>query len=328
MADPGADLGNGVASAPYHADYAVQQHTLMGGTTEDFFFNSTHHFLQDMELPDSWDLNFDSYTIPQIDIQQTSPQSTATTTSKHLARDPTRGYAAFKRSPWLWEPKSKDSLGREQEGLVFNEKTVAQSPAYERVLSANTSRLKIDAAIRDRLFASVLSLHKNSAISKSKYPSKIPSFPSLELLNHLLQTHFVQDEYEAYSWIHAASFNPSKAIPELLLALISSGAGVIAVPAIWQFGLSRKYHCWPRSSAYRSSAKPPPPFPKENNRGKYRLKCVIVVQEIVRIGLSVLVRNDSHPKTEPLSLICPSLKIATPTPEISSVFRPSCYSLK
>lgn len=274
MADPNSGMGDGVvAAAAYHGEYTVQQHSMLDGTTEDmFFFNPTHNFLQDMDFPDTWDLNFDSYTIPKIDIQHTSPQSTGTSTSRHLPRDPTRGYAAFKRSPWLWEPKSKDSIGREQDGLMFNEKTVAQSPAYERMLASSRSRLTMDAAIRDRLFAAVLFVSKSSSWAKTKHPSQIPSFPSLELLNHLLQTHFVQDDYQADSWIHSASFDPSKTMDELLLAVIASGACFIAVPAIWQFGLSCKstkfdLNVSPSNIYNQSSRLGPPDTPSGSDPG-------------------------------------------------------------
>lgn len=219
------DMHHVIAPTPFVADFVPQPLA----TDDMFYFNPTHNFYQDMDFS-SWDMNFDSYTIPQIDMTGPSPQSSTASTSKAPARDPTRGYAAFKRSPWLWEPKSKDSLGNEQQGLAFNEKSIVHSPAYERILSSQSTRWKMESGIRDKLFALVLSQHK--------HPSKIPSFPSLELLNHLLQAHFIQDEYQTDSWIHSNSFDPSSAIPEFLGALIASGATFIADPAIWRFGLS------------------------------------------------------------------------------------------
>lgn len=219
------DMHHVIAPTPFVADFVPQPLA----TDDMFYFNPTHNFYQDMDFS-SWDMNFDSYTIPQIDMTGPSPQSSTASTSKAPARDPTRGYAAFKRSPWLWEPKSKDSLGNEQQGLAFNEKSIVHSPAYERILSSKSTRWKMESGIRDKLFALVLSQHK--------HPSKIPSFPSLELLNHLLQAHFIQDEYQTDSWIHSNSFDPSSAIPEFLGALIASGATFIADPAIWRFGLS------------------------------------------------------------------------------------------
>lgn len=222
-------------------------------TDDMFYFNPTHNFYQDLDFTTTWDMNFDSYTIPQVDITGPSPQSSNASASKHPARDPTRGYAAFKRSPWLWEPKTKDSVGNEQEGLMFNEKSIAHSPAYEKMLASNSSRIRLEPAIRDKLFALVLSQRSD--------PTKIPSFPSLDLLNYLLQTHFIQEEYQNDSWIHSASFDPLTAIPELLGALIASGATFIADPAIWQFGLA--------------------------------------LQEVVRIGLSSTVRTGETIDSDP-----------------------------
>jgi hypothetical protein len=223
--DQETGLHHGTITTPYTTDFVPQPIA----PDDMFYFNPTDSFYQDMDFT-TWDLNFDSYTIPQVDITGPSPQSSTASASRHPGRDPTRGYAAFKRSPWLWEPKTKDSLGNEQEGLAFNEKSIAHSPAYEKMLASNSNRLKMEPAIRDKLFALVLSQHK--------HPTKIPSFPSLELLNYLLQTHFIQDDYQTDSWIHSASFDPASTIPELIGALIASGATFIADPAIWQFGLA------------------------------------------------------------------------------------------
>ncbi|KAK7962165.1 uncharacterized protein PG986_002990 [Apiospora aurea] len=220
------------AYLPHYEDPA--SHHIMNPAADDmFFYNPTHNnFFQDMDFT-SWDLNFDSYTIPQVDIQGPSPQSSsAASVARHarLPRDPSRGHAAFKRSPWLWEPKSRDNALRESESIAVNEEGIAGSPAYEKILASSSKRLKMGLADRDRLFAIVLAQHKS--------PGKVPSFPSLDLLNYLLQTHFVHDEYETDNWIHAASLDPSKAMPELLAMLVASGAGFIAVPSIWQFGLA------------------------------------------------------------------------------------------
>lgn len=224
--DMGIELDHVMAPTPYSAGFVPQPLA----TDDMFYFNPTHNFYQDMDFTTSWEMNFDSYTIPQVDVTGPSPQSSTTSATKRPARDPTRGYAAFKRSPWLWEPKTKDSLGHEQEGLMFNEKNIAHSPAYEKMLASKSSRVKMEPATRDKLFALVLAQHKD--------PTKVPSFPSLDLLNYLIQTHFIQDDYQTDSWIHSASFDASSAIPELLGALVASGAAFIADPSIWQFGLA------------------------------------------------------------------------------------------
>ncbi|KAK7984824.1 hypothetical protein PG988_002446 [Apiospora saccharicola] len=238
---PAGTMHVGATTYIPHYDDAAGQHIMNPAADDMFFYNPTHNnFFQDMDFT-SWDLNFDSYTIPQIDIQGPSPPI--------LIGGFGFGHAAFKRSPWLWEPKSRDNALRDSESVTVNEESIAGSPAYEKILASSSKRWKLGLADRDRLFAIVLAQQRgafapdgisyaNTRRHLDKRPGKVPSFPSLELLNYLLQTHFVHDEYETDNWIHAASLNPSTAMPELLAMLVASGAGFIAVPSIWQFGLA------------------------------------------------------------------------------------------
>ncbi|KAI1500665.1 hypothetical protein F5X99DRAFT_429343 [Biscogniauxia marginata] len=227
------EAANGrIVETPYFNDPLAPHASIMEGTADDLvYFNPNYNHFQEMDFS-FLDLNFDNFIIPQCESKATSPQSFTTSTSRpaRLPRDPVRCHAAFKRSPWLWEPKSKDCAREGKEGLTFDEDKVARSPAYEKMVSSSSHRLKLETGARDRLFAMILAQNKDLV--------KVPSFPSAELLNYLLQTHFVHDEYQTDNWIHSASFNPSKVMPELLAAIISSGATFIAVPAIWQFGLA------------------------------------------------------------------------------------------
>jgi hypothetical protein len=213
---------------PSHMDVAQP---ILNGMSDDMqFFNPTNGLFQDMDFS-TWDLNFDSYTIPQLDMVGPSPQSSTAASSSRptrTARDLSKSHAAFKRSPWLWEPNSKDRKGEGHDALHMDEESIAHSPAYEKILALGASRLKLDSAKRDRLFALVL--------GQLKDPTKIPSFPSLDLLSYLLQTYFVQAEHQIDSHIHYPSFEPSKAQTELIAAIISTGATMISVPAIWKFG--------------------------------------------------------------------------------------------
>ncbi|KAK8064725.1 hypothetical protein PG994_007363 [Apiospora phragmitis] len=56
-----------------HYEDAAGHHIMNPAADDMFFYNPTHNnFFQDMDFT-SWDLNFDSYTIPQVDIQGPSP---------------------------------------------------------------------------------------------------------------------------------------------------------------------------------------------------------------------------------------------------------------
>lgn len=201
---------------------------------ETAYFNPMHNLFQDIDFQMPWDLNFDAFSIPQLEVQGPSPQSTNTTntktSSRAVPRNPSRGHAAFKRSPWLWEPKQGDYVHQEKEGLHIDEQSIAQSPVFGRLMERPSRNLKFSSHQRDRIFSVVLAQNKDS--------TKVPTFPTLDLLNYLLQAHFVQDGYQLDSWIHAASFDPDTAMPEVVASFISSGATYISVPAIWQFGLA------------------------------------------------------------------------------------------
>ena len=65
----------------------------------------------------------------------------------------------------------------------------------------------------------------------------MPSFPSLQLLEDLVDVALLQDSYAIDSMIHTPLFEPKKTRTELLLALVSKGAGFVALPPIWRMGL-------------------------------------------------------------------------------------------
>lgn len=201
------------------------------------YFNPMHNLFQDVDFTMSWDLNLDAFPIPQLEVQGPSPQSSnATTTSRTRSsnrvafRDPSRGHAAFKRSPWLWEPTQEDYVHREKEGLHMDEESITQSSSFGRLTDRPFRKLRLSSQHRDRIYSVVLAQNKDH--------TRVPAFPTVDLLNYLLQAHFVHDDYQLDSWIHAPSFDPDGTLPEVLAAIISSGATYISVPAIWQFGVA------------------------------------------------------------------------------------------
>ncbi|EFW99680.1 c6 zinc finger domain containing protein [Grosmannia clavigera kw1407] len=123
---------------------------------DELCFNPMDTLFQDIDFYRPLDLDFDDLGIPPLDF----PNPTSW--------DPSRGYAAFQRSPWLCEAKQEK-----------------------------------------------------------------PTLPVKEELSH-----FTQDDHRLESWIHAPSFHPDATAPELVAAVISSGATFTAVPTIWQFGLA------------------------------------------------------------------------------------------
>lgn len=209
---------------------------LLGGLP---YLTPMQNLFQDIDFETSWDLDLENFSVPQLCDQDPSPQpsgpnniSSTNSQPKLAIRDPSLGHAAFKRySPWLWEPNTQeDYVDRQKEGLALDEQAISQSSAFDRMMFQHSRKIMLKLQQRDSIFSLVLAQNKDVR--------KVPSFPTLEFLNFLLHAHFLQDEQKMNSWIHAASLDLDTAMPELLAAIISSGATFISVPAVWRFGLA------------------------------------------------------------------------------------------
>lgn len=203
------------------------------------YFTPMQNLFQDIDFETTWDLDLDNFSIPNIGLQDPSPQSsdlnnpfTSNNQPRRLFRDPSLGHAAFKRySPWLWEPnKQEDYVHKQKEGLTLDEQALSKTPAFDKTMLKNSRKMTLKSQQRDWIFSLVLAQNKDVR--------KVPSFPTLELLNFLMHAHFLQDEQQMNSWIHSASLDLETAMPELLAAIISNGATFISVPAVWRFGLA------------------------------------------------------------------------------------------
>lgn len=195
------------------------------------FLDATQSPFQDLDFS-SWDLNFDDLGVPPYELYGPSPSayssSSKSSSTRAIMRDPARGHEAFKRSPWVWEPESEDYIHLQKEGLELRD-DAARGLKLGGLSKALYNRIRINNAMRDRLFALVLEQQSDQ--------SKVPSFPSLGLLNYILLLHFTQEERQFDSWIHIASFDPSS-LPIFIAAILAHGATFVAVPAIWQFGMA------------------------------------------------------------------------------------------
>ena len=153
--------------------------------------------------------------------------------TSHLARNIRAGYAAFTRSPWLWTPAPRDFVLSDGESLTLDEGSVSSaltprsSSSVPNVPSCGFPT--ISSAMRDRMYYLVSTM--------TIYTSRIPDFPSLEVINHVVEYFFVRQTYQVDNWIHVPSMSLSNFIPELGLALVIAGSTVISVPAIWKMGL-------------------------------------------------------------------------------------------
>jgi hypothetical protein len=204
------------------------------------FLPNVSGFNQDLDFS-FWDFNFKGVQLPNTNspadlvVTQHSTPFNSTTASK-VTKDISRGYAAFKRSPWLWTPAQKDHQLCDSDNLALDEVSITSGLTPSSTSSFSVEKLTrtphLDASLRDRMFALVLKMTMNNS-TKS-----VPSFPPLDILNYTLHMFFVRQNYQVDHWIHAPTFSATKVCPHLVAALISAGSNFISTPAIWKMGLA------------------------------------------------------------------------------------------
>lgn len=144
-----------------------------------------------------------------------------------------RRHAAFVRSPWLWTPAPKDHVLSDQDNLTLDEESIpspltTRSPGLLPIIPSCGIPV-IGNGLRDKMFYLISSMNK--------YTNRAPSFPSLNILNHIIEAFFIRHSYQIDHWIHVPSISLNDVHPEFAIALITAGTMVIAVPEIWKLGL-------------------------------------------------------------------------------------------
>ena len=203
---------------------------IIGNITDDvMYFNPIHNPFHDMDF--SLDLDLKEITISRSNSYWLSSQATGTGNPQTL---PMLGLfnsdAAFRRSAWIFEPRRRRSTHQDADGLAYLDQNNPSASHLHNHSPSLVDQLRISPVARDRLFTMAL-----AHTFKRKH---LTTFPSLEVLSYFLQAHFAQDQDRFDTLFHASSFDPENVTPELLSAIVSSGATHISIPAAWQFGLA------------------------------------------------------------------------------------------
>lgn len=197
------------------------------------FMPRDSYFSQDLDFG-MWDIDLDSVELAYQsnstkveegnNLQADSPRNTQ--------KDVSKRFAAFERSPWLWTPTQKDQALNDQENLNLDEESIPSvlTPASPAASMDDFASCCIDSRTRDHLLGLLFSIRKP--------PAQVPSFPSLALLNSIIQVYFVQESFRVDNIIHSATFDSKKALPHLLIAVVAAGSTLISTPAIWKLGLA------------------------------------------------------------------------------------------
>lgn len=179
------------------------------------------------------DTQLDQFLVSPIGNINNEPVSNETSgRSPRLARDVRAGYAAFKRSPWLFNPRHLDRALQDGENLTLDEGSISALTPNSSGLTPNVPSCgfpTISPGTRDKMFYLVATM--------DKYTNRIIDFPSVNVINHVVEAFFIRHTYQVDNWIHIPSVSLSEFIPELGLAMVIAGSTVIAVPTIWKMGL-------------------------------------------------------------------------------------------
>ncbi len=127
---------------------------------------------------------------------------------------------AFKQSIWRWTPQpNQNYLRAEQAHLTAFSDSEKESYRRSHTSQRRAIAEKLSLAGRDQLMALVL------GTSGPENNKRIASaFPSVELLDGLIQYFLTSPSLDAQSWVHIPTFSPSTLNPELLAVIVAAGA--------------------------------------------------------------------------------------------------------
>lgn len=179
---------------------------------------------------------FNGKPMPELDFEpiverelNELPGPESTDAPKHMAL----GTEAFQRSSLSrWLPTKEDHAFTEQHNLsiCMND---AESPDKKLKLDRRILSASLDQAARDQILAMVLECCGPTNVSQA-----VTAFPTIELLDDLMQSFFNQHCSQVDSWIHLASFSPNSQRPELLAAMVATGAVYTGIKALQKLGFA------------------------------------------------------------------------------------------
>ncbi|THY69553.1 hypothetical protein D6C86_02421 [Aureobasidium pullulans] len=135
---------------------------------------------------------------------------------------------AFQKSLWRWTPGQTDQGHCEQINLSLPYHVGAPSSYPSRPCAEALNQFA-----RDRMLAMVLDTCERDAV-----PRIVTSFPSAELLDHLMQEYLFFHDQEPDPFIHVPTFQPQSMRAELVASIVFFGAVRSPVPLVRKLGFA------------------------------------------------------------------------------------------
>ncbi|GAB7333809.1 hypothetical protein MBLNU13_g05323t2 [Cladosporium sp. NU13] len=162
----------------------------------------------------------------QIDPPDSQPNTGRTPSSEAGPRS-----EALKRSPWSWNswipPRGVGAFSEHAE-LNVREDRINAADQLTSPSARQISHCSLDQSNRDQMIRIVT----QCTVQKLS----MPSFPSLQLLEELIDIFLLEDTYAIGSHIHIPTFDSKKTRTELLLAMVARGAAFVSFAPIWKMG--------------------------------------------------------------------------------------------
>lgn len=147
--------------------------------------------------------------------------------------DPCRAAAlasdAFHNCHWRFRPNAHDSGNAEEHNLSLP--SDHHPPESHLRLDRRVTGARLSVSSRDKILTTVVESCRPENLSRA-----VASFPSVDLLDSLLQYSLTSPVARLDSFVHAPTFNPNEKRPELLAAMAARGAVLTADPALTKLG--------------------------------------------------------------------------------------------
>ena len=139
---------------------------------------------------------------------------------------------AFRRSYWKFLPGPRDNCASEQPNLSLPTSQAGGQLQEPHIgLPSRATRARFSTGSRDKMVALLAKTCRPENLFKA-----MDSFPSVELLDTLLQYYLTSPVAQADLLFHAATLDPNELRPELLSAMVAAGAVLTADPALTKLG--------------------------------------------------------------------------------------------
>jgi len=142
--------------------------------------------------------------------------------------------AIMRKSCWKFVPNRNDSKTTELHHLTVGSESPGSSSPTKRVNSIKrASKYQLCLSTRDKILAMVVKTCADSNVAKA-----VASFPSVDLLEILLEYFLTDETMRACDFIHLPTFNPNTSRPELVAMMVAAGATLTKDPALTKLGLA------------------------------------------------------------------------------------------